>query len=273
MWHKLTALLFVWCTQCYSQIIHSVTNDQLINNIHSYDILGIGDTTDTILNATDTASNIFAYEIQQPISVITNLGECRGISYQEIGITRFCTNPLQPITIQYNIVNTGRSTWYKQSTALRVSDDNINQLFSVQSDTLMHNVVVEPNQIATYTIILLSPSNITGTFNIPVVLATSDELYGINDNIYVDVTCSDQVFCNGIERMVNGVCVSSMPSCNDNLSCTADFCDELHGTCQYSILNTTECAPCLGSYCVGHCDTGAECGSDGCGGTCGMHTK
>lgn len=47
-----------------------------------------------------------------------------------------------------------------------------------------------------------------------------------NTNVVVEVTCSDGVFCNGIERFVNGSCVRGPNPCDDHVNCTVDMCSE-----------------------------------------------
>jgi hypothetical protein len=81
----------------------------------------------------------------------------------------------------------------------------------------------------------------------------------------VEVTCSDGVFCNGIERHVGGACVAGGKPCDDAEDCTADACDEATGTCSHTL--GAGCAACV-SDCVPDC-AGKQCGSNGCGGSCG----
>jgi len=76
----------------------------------------------------------------------------------------------------------------------------------------------------------------------------------------------DELFCNGVERIIDGACVK-VPAdpCDDGVDCTADTCDEATDTCGHDPQGS--CASCSGG-CSPEC-TGRECGDDGCGGLCG----
>jgi hypothetical protein len=90
--------------------------------------------------------------------------------------------------------------------------------------------------------------------------------FGDPIEIEVEVTCSDGVFCNGVEQFVNGACASGKNPCDDGEPCTTDTCDEDTGRCAHETSGGT-CASCSMS-CTPDCN-GKECGDDGCGGTCG----
>lgn len=77
----------------------------------------------------------------------------------------------------------------------------------------------------------------------------------------------DELFCNGVERMVDGACVKLVEDpCDDGVECTVDSCDEATKTCAHEL--TGDCAACQGEACEPDCG-GKECGDDGCGGVCG----
>jgi len=79
--------------------------------------------------------------------------------------------------------------------------------------------------------------------------------------------CDDRIFCNGIERLIAGQCVSVLTNpCDDGVACTLDACDEVTDTCSH--VAQSGCAVCSASECTPDC-TGRNCGSDGCGGSCG----
>lgn len=82
----------------------------------------------------------------------------------------------------------------------------------------------------------------------------------------VEVTCDDGVFCNGDERYVAGACAAGVPPCDDGVACSIDTCDEERALCKIEL--GADCDSCDRSGCQPDC-TGKECGSDGCGGTCG----
>ncbi|MFO0578020.1 MAG: lysyl oxidase family protein [Polyangia bacterium] len=77
----------------------------------------------------------------------------------------------------------------------------------------------------------------------------------------------DGIFCNGIERFVDGACVKVPAApCDDGVDCTQDVCDEATRTCAHTPMGS--CAMCRMDDCTPSC-TGKVCGSDGCGGSCG----
>jgi len=80
-----------------------------------------------------------------------------------------------------------------------------------------------------------------------------------------EVTCSDGVFCNGVERFAGNTCLPGPSPCDDGQDCTMDHCDEATGRCGHDL--GAACASCFSS-CVPDC-AGKQCGSDGCGGSCG----
>jgi hypothetical protein len=82
----------------------------------------------------------------------------------------------------------------------------------------------------------------------------------------VEVTCSDGVFCNGVEQFVAGACQPGKSPCDDGQPCTMDACDEATGRCSHAT-SGAGCAKCK-SDCTPSC-MGKTCGDDGCGGSCG----
>lgn len=92
-----------------------------------------------------------------------------------------------------------------------------------------------------------------------------DALFMVDVAGAIEVTCSDGVFCNGGERLVDGACAAGPAPCDDGEACTVDACDEATGTCSFA--PGQGCALCF-SDCVPDC-TDKSCGDDGCGGSCG----
>ena len=78
--------------------------------------------------------------------------------------------------------------------------------------------------LAFLTILVVAPST-PGFYNLNFTIFQSGKLLEAV-KVPVEVTCSDGVFCNGMERWVNGRCVPGLVPCNDDDSCTADTCDE-----------------------------------------------
>lgn len=77
-----------------------------------------------------------------------------------------------------------------------------------------------------------------------------------------DFDCSDDIFCNGVERCFDGFCFASPTvQCEDLSDCTADVCDEENQRCEF-VPDDTLCAP--GQVCrsKGGCFTPAACAVD-----------
>lgn len=59
------------------------------------------------------------------------------------------------------------------------------------------------------------------------------------------VTCSDGIFCNGMERFVNGACApAAYLPCDDGVQCTTDLCSEYAGgKCEWVL--ASNCDSCV----------------------------
>lgn len=99
-----------------------------------------------------------------------------------------------------------------------------------------------------------------------------------------DFDCKgDYIYCNGIEKCINGRCVTQPINCDDGIECTEDTCDEIRKSCIHiphdelckdnDLCNGTErCAPANPSAdekgCVKGspiiCDDGDDCTKDYC---------
>lgn len=87
----------------------------------------------------------------------------------------------------------------------------------------------------------------------------------------LEVTCSDGVYCNGIERLVRGTCVSSpvLPCVSPSGDpCASYQCIEANRSCARTPIGGASCSVCLPDACKASC-RGKACGDDGCGGSCG----
>lgn len=123
----------------------------------------------------------------------------------------------------------------------------------------------EPGQKGTFSGKLTAPAQ-TGIFRLSFGAQHSGEAFGSAIAAPpTEVTCSDGVYCNGMERFVAGQCVGGTNPCDDKADCTTDTCDETTDTCGHEL--GPGCAKCV-SDCMPDC-TGKVCGGDGCGGTCG----
>ena len=91
-------------------------------------------------------------------------------------------------------------------------------------------------------------------------------LAGCGDN--AQGVCGDGLFCNGIERLVDGECIKVPANpCDDGSDCTMDLCDETSMTCNHVAMGAG-CAVCRQENCTPKCE-GRACGDDECGGSCG----
>lgn len=64
-----------------------------------------------------------------------------------------------------------------------------------------------------------------------------------------DTDCDDGIFCNGTEVCDQGKCLPGViPSCDDGVSCTEDFCDQKEDTCKH---NKSDIACSDGKFCNG----------------------
>jgi hypothetical protein len=114
--------------------------------------------------------------------------------------------------------------------------------------------------------------------------------------IPIEITCSDQLLCNGLEYLAplpespaaapQYQCyTAAQPACQDTDPCTIDTCDEQTGMCQHEFnAQSADCQAlgieavrCSGERCVPKClpapipgPQPADCSPDGCGGVCGV---
>lgn len=94
-------------------------------------------------------------------------------------------------------------------------------------------------------------------------------LVGVNCGDDLPGVCDDGIFCNGVERMINGQCARPATGpCDDSTECTMDVCNEANQTCT-QVLMADNCAVCQQEDCTPDC-SGRACGDDGCGGSCGQ---
>ncbi len=134
------------------------------------------------------------------------------------------------------------------------------------SATLALAAEAAPGAVATFSAELTAPSR-TGYYRLEWQLTQGGALIGEPVSGWVDVTCSDGVFCNGVERFAGGRCVEGPAPCDDGEECTADECHEETGACSFTP-SGPECASCRSEECTPDC-AGKQCGDDGCGGVCG----
>lgn len=87
----------------------------------------------------------------------------------------------------------------------------------------------------------------------------------------IEITCSDGIYCNGVERLVRQSCVrpSALPCVSPSGDLCASYqCIEANRSCARTPLGGASCLKCLPDACKASC-RGKVCGDDGCGGSCG----
>jgi hypothetical protein len=92
--------------------------------------------------------------------------------------------------------------------------------------------------------------------------------------LFTDVTCSDGIYCDGEERLVNGECAEDVRlPCgqSEGDDCLRYECLEATRSCGQTPVGGDDCIQCTASHCTPHCKNNWDCGSDGCGGGCGEH--
>lgn len=101
--------------------------------------------------------------------------------------------------------------------------------------------------------------------------------YELNDTI-IDISCSDGIYCNGLERLIRGMCKRpTIPPCQSisNAPCTSYQCNETLQRCNREPIGDCSSLPSCnseGGTCVPDC-VDKLCGPDGCGGYCGTCTS
>ena len=82
-----------------------------------------------------------------------------------------------------------------------------------------------------------------------VIAGCGDNVKGNNPN----GACDDGLFCNGIERVIDGTCLSApMKPCDDASDCTTDVCHEATQTCEHLPMGAS-CAVCRQENCTPNC--------------------
>lgn len=168
--------------------------------------------------------------------------------------------PGAKLAVTVTLVNAGDSTIKKDGTSLEFTGDKrwTGGALALEADTAPGETakfsgdVTAPLQTCIFTLSWKAPGS-SGMGDPPIALD-------------VEVTCSDGVFCNGVEMFVNGACAAGKDPCDDGQPCTMDACDDATGRCSHETMGA-DCATCF-SDCVADC-TGKACGDDGCGGQCG----
>ena len=167
--------------------------------------------------------------------------------------------PAVAVPVSFSIKNDTAASWGTASTRLvYVGDDGF------ASADLALGATTKAGKVGTFSGSLAAPSRV-GRFDLSWRLVSNGVTLGALRTT-LEVTCSDQVFCNGAEFWVNGKCQQGPAPCDDGQACTTDSCNEAAGTCAHTL--QPGCASCDLKKCVPHCNNRA-CGDDGCGGTCG----
>eukprot|EP00002_Diphylleia_rotans_P010644 TRINITY_DN2116_c0_g1_i2.p1 TRINITY_DN2116_c0_g1~~TRINITY_DN2116_c0_g1_i2.p1 ORF type:complete len:632 (-),score=93.77 TRINITY_DN2116_c0_g1_i2:813-2708(-) len=168
--------------------------------------------------------------------------------------------PNELLQVEFEVANIGASDWASGAVSLvLLSNDG----FELSRNTIFRNVLASESLAGDVT--LKAPGK-TGVFWHKFILSRHGSLFGRPFYLRTEVTCSDNIFCNGEERFVDGTCVTGPLPCDDGQSCTRDICLEPRRWCKYERTSDDETCPACG--CSSTCD-GKQCGVDGCGNPCG----
>jgi len=172
--------------------------------------------------------------------------------------------PMQPkpgeaVVARVILKNTSATTW--KSGAVTLSELEPSG-FALPALALV--AAAAPGAEATFEGALSAPER-EGRFTFVLRPKVGDEAVGATVRFKAETSCSNGVFCDGIERYVDSACKAGFAPCDDAQACTTDICDEAKDSCGHTL--GADCAACF-SDCEPDC-AGKACGADGCGGSCG----
>jgi len=184
-------------------------------------------------------------------------GICRGKDV--VSEKRYCVFPGTEFSIEPILKNTGNQLWAKYLHYL--------QLVSHVEEFGQVRIPLE----------YIADSGVSVPFSTKMMAPMKEGVFPLNFEFFgpcgvigdftfdVEITCSDQVYCNGVEHLIDGQCQAGNDPCDDGHDCTIDTCDEVQGRCSYSLAdeNDTSCI----CKCDSPCDPEWECG-EGCFGPC-----
>jgi hypothetical protein len=246
----------------------------------------------TLCNTTASASSrpLYSLLLSSEPAVQTVQGPCRAPA--EPGRLQTCVRPYGVVEFAISVINKGSVTWGPDVTLSLVNKFDGFQYWNTSNrDAASQSSVshlLNPTPLKPLT--LVQPKVAPDATGVFVGLLPAPAFIGVFDITWqasgacgifpdttivktlVEVTCSDGIFCNGMERFINGRCKSApRGQCDDGYNCTMDDCNEEFQLCTHYVpSDATNCASCFaGDACVAYCPPNAQCGFDGCGGSCG----
>ena len=204
-------------------------------------------------------------------------GACRqNYAYADQQILQ-CARPGGAIEVRWTLLNTGSHTWKPDEVWMVTPTPHPYASSGWPRSKLVLEEEIEPMRNGTFIGLVRLPLT-TGIFNLTwSVMSSCTGAFG-SYTAPIELTCSNGIFCDGMERLVNGVCQpATRAACDDEQRCTVDTCDETRGTCKYTMNSVdTQCAftaqcttpPPQPDGCTKLCSLNRVCGDDGCNGIC-----
>ncbi len=128
--------------------------------------------------------------------------------------------PGEAVTARVVLKNTSDTTW----TAARVSlVEHEASGFGISALTLVSPAAAGAN--ATFEAALTAPAR-EGRYAVVLRPKVDADAVGATVKLVAETSCSNGVFCDGIERFVDGACGAGFAPCDDAQACTTDTCDE-----------------------------------------------
>jgi len=213
--------------------------------------------------------NAYSFEQTQPDPYVSTMpGLCRWSA--EPGRAAACVRPAGNLDVSIEVRNTGLNSWNRRDITLQLGGEESFTFPYWKKSTLYLSEDVGSGEVGTFHGVLKAPS-VPGVFSLSWQGVSSCGRFG-NITGTVEVTCSDGIYCNGMERFIGGRCQAApFEQCDDRTNCTRDICDEEAQFCSHELLQGPGCVKCnTGEPCTPYCAPDQECGYDGCGGTCGV---
>jgi len=213
--------------------------------------------------------------------VATMKGACRHTLADIDTNTQACVLPGGLVELQVQVKNVGTGVWPASNFTMELrADSYVFPYWEAHALKLLADT--KEGEVATFAGLLKAPKFI-GRFALSWVLTgacgdiKTEAGASITVKTPVETTCSDGVFCNGMERWIGGKCVAAPhDQCDDGEVCTLDSCDQESQRCTRVMDRITQACKVVPSCkvnegdeeCVPDCE-GKTCGGDGCGGVCG----
>ena len=120
-------------------------------------------------------------------------------------------------TVSLEVANDGTATW----TSEHVYVEARQVTGSLKGGVLNLTRTTKPGEVGTFRGELYSGTEV-GQFEVSWVVLVRGVAFGGQLKTAVEVTCLDEVFCNGEERFTDGQCVAGANPCAEGAKCTED---------------------------------------------------